>query len=461
MKTIVEPKEQIDKLWGRQRVNETEVYRLMRYVLRVDHDNRVLLHNVVTGRLVVLEQDEIEMVGKLPMRYEPVMDQLIAEHYLVPEDYDEHYQVINLRNILQKFYLAAAGKSQAITSYTILPTTACNARCYYCFEHGVQTVTMTEKVADDTVKFISDHCDADRKVSIRWFGGEPTVAVNRIDQICEGLSKNGISYVSSMTTNGYLFDEEMVSHAWTKWHLNDVMISVDGTEKNYNDIKAYVGAKDNPYKRVLRNVGLLLNQGIRVNLRMNFDLGNYQDFKDLLKEASERYQGNKLLQVYAFPLKGANPDKHGIIRHGSETWFDDTLVELNDMAREKGLFASERQLSALNYVTCNAGTSSFMVITPEGKLGRCTGIFYEEDQIVGNISDGFTDCDYCKKWIAFADPKECGNCKLFPSCVLVQKCPGRDRCFKKETYRQRGETIKRIFNHWLNRNCEKKGGNAE
>ena len=451
MRTIVEPKDQINRLWGKQRINKTEVYRLMRYVLQVNHNNKVLLHNVVSGQLVVLEKDEEEVVSILPHTYEPMMDQLIAEHYLVPEDYDEHSQVVNLRSILQKLASAYDNKTRAITNYTILPTTACNARCYYCFEHGVHPVTMTEQIADNTVRFISENCGSDRKISIRWFGGEPTVAVNRIDQICKGLNKAGINYSSSMTTNGYLFDEEMVSKAQDLWHLKDLMISVDGTEKNYNEIKSFVGVKDNPYQRVLRNVGFLLDAGIKVMLRMNFDLGNYQDFKDLLEEASERYQGNKLLQVYAFPIKGSNPDKNGKINHGSETWFDDTLVELNDMAREKGLFARRRDLPSLNYLTCNAGTPSFMVITPEGKLGRCTGIFYKEDQIVGSISEGFTECDYCKKWIPFADPKKCVKCQLFPNCVLIERCPGRDRCFIKETYRQYEETIISIFNHWLNR----------
>lgn len=460
MKTIVEPKVNIDKLWGKQRVNETEVYRLMRYVLRVNLDGNVLLHNVVTGHLVVLEQDEAETVKKLPQMYNPVMNHLITEHYLVPEDYDEHYQVVNLRDILLNFYLASNVKSQGITNYTILPTTACNARCYYCFEHDVRPVTMTEQVADDTVRFISEHCGDDRKVSIRWFGGEPTVAIDRIDRICYGLKKCGINYTSSMTTNGYLFDEGKVSHAKELWNLKDVMISVDGTEKNYNDIKAYVNAKDNPYKRVLRNIGLLLDKEIKVNLRMNFDLDNYQDFKDLLIEAGKRYQDNKLLQVYAFPIKGQYPDKNGKMNHGSESWFNDKLVELNDMAREKELFYRKRAIPSLHYVTCSAGTASFMVVTAEGKLGRCTGIFNREDQIVGNVTDGEIDSEYCQQWIPFADPEKCRKCCLFPSCVLIEKCPGRDRCFIKETLRQHEETIKCIFNQWLNRYQDNQGGNV-
>ena len=234
MRTIVEPKEHIDKLWGKQRIKDNETYRLMRYVLRADHDGKVLLHNVVTGRLVVLDKREAEMVENLPMTFEPIMEPLIAEHYLVPEDYDEHQQVVNSRNILRM--IADVHKQREIIYYTILPTTACNARCYYCFEQGCKTVTMTEQTACDLIDFIAEHCGSKRTVFLTWFGGEPTIATKRIDQICEGLNKAGVFFRSKMITNGYLFDEEMVAKAKKLWRLQALQICVDGTEKSYNRI---------------------------------------------------------------------------------------------------------------------------------------------------------------------------------------------------------------------------------
>ena len=445
MKTIVESKELIDRLWGRQTVHQEGIYRLMRYVLRVDDEGKVLLHNTVTGRLAVLEPEEAEALDRLPLKAEPVLEQLIAERYLVPEDCDEHDQVMKLRRVLNRLLAPGNSDLQGISSYTILPTTACNARCYYCFENGVRPVTMSEQTADAVVRFIAGHCGEEKKVSIRWFGGEPTVASNRIDQICRGLEEHGISYTSSITTNGYLFDEEMVSRAKALWHLQDSMITVDGTEENYNAIKSYVGVKDNPYRRVLRNVGLLLEQGIGVALRMNFDQGNAEDFPNFLEEVGERFGGNRLLQVYSFPIKGEYPDKSGRVCHASEAWLEKKLVELNDKARETGLFRNKKDLPSLNYNSCNAGTPSFMVITPEGRLGRCTGIFSREDQIVGNVADGVTDPDYCKAWNHFADPARCRDCPLFPDCVLIENCPGIDRCFRAETCRQYEETIKHIY----------------
>ncbi len=405
----------------------------------------MLLHNVVTGRLVVLDGTEAEALETLPSPYSPVMEQLVAEHYLVPEDYDEHKQMVNLRYILHKMYVSNVSHDDGIRNYTILPTTACNARCYYCFEHGVRPVTMTEQIADDTVKFIAEHCGKEKNVSIRWFGGEPTVAAHRIDQICQGLREKGVQYSSRITTNGYLFDEEMVSKAKELWNLTFAMISVDGTERNYNEIKDYVNAEDNPYQRVLRNIGLLLDQGVSVSLRMNFDVGNCQDFADLLQEAMERYPRKENLMVYAFPVEGTRPDKNGHVLHGSEEWLCEKFAELNDAARETGLFQRRRGLPSLFFASCQAGSLSSMVINADGKLGRCTEIFHEEDQIVGSVADGITVPDYCEAFARFTEPEQCGSCVFLPDCVLIENCPGPHRCFFKEWCLQYEDQIKRVF----------------
>ena len=220
MKTIVEPKEHIVKLWGKQRVHEKARYRLMHYVLRVDHGDTVLLHNVVTGQLIALTREESQLLEKLPTDYSSEVKQLINAHYLVPEDNDEHQQVNSLRTVLNR--LDEAERYPGITTYTILTTTACNTRCYYCYEQGSRIVTMNEKTANDVVTFIKDHCGPEKKVFITWFGGEPTLASDRITQICLGLQQEGIQYQSKIVTNGYLFDDEMVADAKKIWNLNFV-----------------------------------------------------------------------------------------------------------------------------------------------------------------------------------------------------------------------------------------------
>jgi len=414
-------------------------FRLMRYVIRVDNEHEVRLHNVVTGQLVILDQNEAEMLGRLPLQYCPQMEQLVDDHFLVADDYDEHQQVVNIRSILRK--LDAAKPKGNFRHYIILPTTACNARCYYCFEHGVKTVTMTKDTADKVTRFIANNSQDHKKISIMWFGGEPTVAANRIDQISAGLQDREIPFQSTMVSNAYLFDEEMVTKAKTLWNLQRIQISVDGMEDHYNEIKSFVNAGDNPFERVMRNIGLLLDAEIQVDLRMNYDLNNHMDFNTLLDYAKKRFGNNRKLQVYAYPVIGEYPDKSGELLHGNDEWREHRTVELNEKARESGLFSPKRELPYLHYTGCGADDDNSITINAQGLLVECPEHF-DETQTVGNLSDGITNVNLIQEWKKIADHEKCSKCVFFPRCVRLVNCSAGDKCYFQDRNRQYYDTIR-------------------
>ena len=451
---VVEPKKHIAALWSKQEIRDDETFRMMRYVMRVESGDKVLLHNVVTGQLAVLDQEEAAAIEKLPASYSPAMAQLAEGHFLVPLDFDEHQQVLKLRTIRRK--LEAAQQRTGIRHYVILPTTACNARCYYCFEQGVRTVTMTEETAEDVVTFIANHCGSSRKVSIMWFGGEPTVAASRISQISQGLRDRGISYTSTMVSNAYLFDEEMADTAKALWNLKRVQISVDGTEKHYNEIKNYVNARDNPYERVMRNIGMLTDREIRVDLRMNFDLYNHQDFTELLRQASSRFRGNQYLQVYAYPVIGEYPDSSGRILHGNDEWIAETAIRLNDLAREAEWYHYGTELPFLHHIGCGADDPNAVTVTAQGYLVECPEHF-EEDQKVGTVKDGIVNRKRVDDWREIADHAACTQCTFFPRCVRLKNCSAGDRCYFQDRNRQYQEAVKRQYSVW-EANSKKNGG---
>lgn len=427
MRTVAEAKLRLDQLWKAPAAREGETFRLMRYVIRFDHNGMVLLHNVVTGQLILLDQNEAELLKKLPCAYSTVMNALIDRHFLVPLSADEHRQVAGLRELLQK--LEDQKEKRGITEYTILPTTACNARCYYCFEQGIKTMTMSEQTAIDTAAFIQSHCEG-RKVRIKWFGGEPTVAAERIDRICEELRRRGVDFSSAITTNGYLMDEKMTERACSLWRLESVKISVDGTEENYNRVKAYVNADGSPYQRVMRNIGFLLDHGVHVELRMNFDQKNHQEFKNLLRDAGNRYQQNPQLDMYVhqineYPSCGTEQQ---IL--GDEQWFNERILELNRMAREAGMLHTKIELPCLKFGRCEAASENAVTILPNGELVSCpeqTG----PDQYKGNLKTGVTDAQLVRSWKRFADIEKCRECALFPACLFFENCSGKGRCFYK------------------------------
>ena len=443
--TLAEPQQRVVKLWGRQAAKPGETYRLMKYVLRVEHEGHTALHNVMTGQLVLLNDDEIRLVDSLPAAYSADMEALVADHYLVPEGYDEYKQLVSLRTILRK--LTPPVKN--ITHYTILPTTACNARCYYCFEQGSKIVTMTEQTAEDTVRFIAEHCGEEKKVSITWFGGEPTVAANRIDQICHGLQREGIAYTGMMYTNGYLFDEEMADKARDLWHLRGLQIVVDGTEELYNRIKNYVNPQDNPYQRVMRNIGLLLEREIRVAVRMNIDQINHDSFKEVAEELVERYPRQSNLMLWATPVIGDYSDGNADKRHADEVWLKNRMLELNDYAMSVGLAKQTTTLPSLKYQGCMADGDGCIVISAAGALVECAEHFRGTDE-VGNLVDGLTNHELITSWHRIAYEAICESCIFAPQCVRMANCSGIVRCSRQLQNNRFVQVIKEIISKNMN-----------
>lgn len=445
MTTIVEPKHYLEKLWGKQRIDEDQKYRLMKYVLRVDYEGQVLLHNVVTGQLVVLSEAEMALLDYLPLIYNHTMEQLVKDHYLVPEAFDEHEETVGLRTILRSLDSA---RIKPIVHYTILPTTGCNARCYYCYEQGIKVTRMSEQTAENIVRFIDKHRDKNKRIYITWFGGEPTTATDRIDQICYGLQDLGIEYQSDIVTNGYLFDEVMVRKAKKLWKLTFAQIAVDGVGESYNDIKAYVAVHDDPYERVMRNIGLLLENGISVQMRMNFSPQNHKQFKDLVEEARKRFFNHPLLSVTAHAVITEGNFSSNKPDHEKEKWLTTKLLELNGYGRSVGAKKLRSRLPSLSFVGCEADNDSTIGINPDGRLLRCLENLSEDDMI-GSVSAGITNTALAASWKEIFNAEKCIQCILFPHCMKMKNCHGGNRCLSDlDRIEEFSELAKKKFLEW-------------
>lgn len=284
------PDDKILKLWGKGKIKSDAKYRLMAYVLLFECNGVTLLHNCVTGQLIEIDAEE-NVLNQLPADYNNKLDLLIENRFLVPTEFDDKKAISQLRTAFKIMYA-----KKDIIAYTILPTTACNARCFYCYESGVEHINMSKQTAEKLVAFIKQH-NGKKPIEIEWFGGEPLLCVERIDQICQLLKENGVEFYSTITTNGFLFNKELVSHAKTEWNLKSAQITVDGTEEVYNKTKAYVNVNESPYKKVMENIGHLLKDEITVKMRMNLSKENGEDLKSLIEDVGVRFKGEKIYSL--------------------------------------------------------------------------------------------------------------------------------------------------------------------
>lgn len=297
--------------------------------------------------------------------------------------------------------------------FTILPTTDCNARCYYCYQEGWQPYVMNEKTAEATIEFIKRSIDDDDKVTVNWFGGEPLYNIPIIRKICSELrSSLGEKYVSTMTSNGSLITREIASEMKNEWNLKAIQITIDGLKARYEKVKNYIDNKS--FEDVIAAIGYCLNEGIAIKVRINIDKTNVNEMDKICAFLFERFGDNPLFAMYEACLTAEEATCH------SGSFFSENEYKniYNEFLRLRYKYAREKSLAAFIYpaifTTCAAKTNYSYVIDPRGKLFKCQHI-HDED-CVGNVWEGPVFNDAMAYFLnPNVDPK-CERCKFFPAC---------------------------------------------
>jgi radical SAM protein with 4Fe4S-binding SPASM domain len=432
MKVIIPTTPLIERVIGRQKRAEGQRYRLMTYVVQQPVDDGVLLYNTLTCSLVLLTPDEAADIT--------AQQELIDHWFLVPQDHDDRKAC---REICQMAAILTPA-AKAITGYTILTTTGCNARCFYCYEKGAKSVTMTAETASKVVRYIVAHC-GDEEVALKWFGGEPLVNVKVIDQICTELSEQGVTFHSSMISNGYLMDADMVQRAKDLWQLQYVQITLDGTEQTYNRVKAYVHQGVNAFERVLQNIGMLTAAGIHVSIRLNVDKHNIGEMATLVELLHQRFGTNEHLTVYSHVVYGERSPEDNAELFAQRMQLEQQIAQCG-YKRKQGL------AKAIKTHYCGADNDRSVLIAPDGHLGKCD--HYIDCEFFGHIDrEERNEAILLKFKERQTDIEACATCPYYPQCFLLTMCKIDIGCtpeYQQEHLHNMTEGMRNEYEHYLN-----------
>lgn len=429
MRTIVDANSIVSSVIGEQKSKDVD-YRLMKYILSVETEDGLLLHNVVTGQLILLSDEETEAISRLPGKAEDAAVPLIAAYYLVPVEFNEYDFVRGYRKVLQQL---EKNKPKPITKYTILPTTCCNAHCFYCFESNYEKLNMDEKTARKVADFIIRRADGN-KVELSWFGGEPTIASDRINEICQILREHEVNYLSGMISNGYLFTEELVRKAVEDWKLQSIQITLDGTEEVYNKTKSF-HVPESAYQRVLNNIQLLIDAGVIVTVLLNLDEHNRRDLYDLVDELAQRFSQTDNFRIASHVL--FNDEGYEKVHHTYDQ--EENLIRENyrliEYIRSAGLKGNvmgstrgKNYLPKLRYLYCMVNDSGAVVIGPNGSFYKCEHLENGQECTTG-LDGGCFDEKEIDTWFTSGEKPQCVDCPLFPECFVPKRCKDQENCF--------------------------------
>lgn len=338
---------------------------------------------------------------------------------IVNIDIDEQVKYWELHHLLRQIEYSI----DAIYRYNILTTTGCNARCFYCFEDGVEIKTMSPRTAEQVATYIYNNSLNDEMIELRWFGGEPLVNYKAIDIICSNLRKKGQLFYSTISTNGTLIGLPHIYNSLKKWNFKQVRLSFDGLKEEHNRRKNYLSIHD-AYTVTLENVDKLIAIGIETSIRLTFDENNLNDICKVAEVLIKKYKGNKLVKVYSrcifekLTTIAANNNLAQVKKLVEFKEFIDSLLFKN------GLY-DETKWQPIGYQPsfCAANNPNAVVIDPIGRLTSCETIT-PNTQFWGDITNGVTDDNEKNRWIEITPiKKKCKTCHFLPSCTTFSLCP--------------------------------------
>ena len=301
--------------------------------------------------------------------------------------------------------------------FRIWTTSKCNAQCFYCFEQGVKTETLTLDICDKVIDYISSFIHEGDKITIEWFGGEPLLNIAAIDKITKALKEKcdvkNAKYASYFISNGSLITPEIISKMESEWSTKYIQITLDGSRSAYNKIKNYFNPIKYNFDKVIDNILLFKNSKIRVSLRLNYTKDNYEDLIELLDYIGPKVKNSKNIMSYVYPIWSCtlSTDKNKFV---STVNADKNLLSIFDKILEYNLNEAKRLIRITRKVTsCKSCNIDSCTILPNGDIAKCSETFINT---YGTVEEGITKKDEYKNWSMHPLSTECRECVFLPIC---------------------------------------------
>jgi uncharacterized protein len=393
---------------------KTKTYKESAYNLVISEDeNQVVLYNTIFGSVCSFTREKYsDFYGKTDVPFYCLPNVVINQHFVVPTKVNEKEKLLERTD---RFIHSTEPKKLA---YVIAPTLACNYNCKYCFEKEYRaTDKMDSRVVQKTVEFIKDQvrlCKNIQRIDITWFGGEPCLCMDIIEQISvqliEFADANNIKYGALMITNGSLLSDEHAALLRDTCRVRRVQISLDGLRERYS---AYRSCAEVHFDNVIEHI-IRLSKVWCIDLRFNVDRHNAGEIKTLLDHLLSSDMNRDHVSIYFARVKDYSEDGGFAL---SNEAFAKVRNELMDFViAQGGRNALNVSLPAINTCGCGLMQNKSCLIGPGGELYRCDHCLGRPDHVIGNIEEGFFHNDADAAFLEMPIPEQCRSCKVFPIC---------------------------------------------
>lgn len=319
----------------------------------------------------------------------------------------------------------------------IAPTMACNMACEYCFEANKQG-KMSSRVVESIIDFIEKQAPDLDQVDISWYGGEPLLAFDIMEDITESVLELAKEYnfeykCEGIITNGYLLDKEKTD--WlAKMKTGQAQITIDGPSYIHDQKRPLKNGKKS-FDTIIQNIQYACDK-IPVVIRVNIDNTFTQEMiEELLHELTAAGLRNKVA-FYFGQLEPATTTCANISDNCYESKaFSKTEIQFYKTLLDYGFYIQKLPHPIMTF--CFAQLTNSFLVDHEGELYRCFNYAGDKDRSIGNIKDSVNLHHPEFNHLFAFDPFEnesCRACNILPICM--GSCPSRrgDRNIPEEEF---------------------------
>ncbi|MDD3821525.1 MAG: radical SAM protein [Bacilli bacterium] len=357
------------------------------FIIRVAENKQILLYNTFNSAIVIIEQKEYRYINSNLDNLDLLnknIKVLIKEEFLIDKNIDEKQQFLKA--------LQAEWQENKHFCIHILPTTACNFSCPYCYQCGIERDYFldTEKL-NKTINYIDNYLE---KKEMSWatliiHGGEPTVywepVIKLLPKINQVFKKYKVSYNTQIVSNGYNLTKEKID-LLAKYNWNRFQVTLDGPayiHDNRRKLKNGMGTFD----KIVENIRYAIenNKIKQVSLRINYDNNNIKYIPELLKYIKRNFDINRIILSFGFisnTIGDSEANKY-VLKHAIDyADIKDTYTKLYKIAIDLG-FAMD-DLFMFDGM-CTAKLDNAMVISADGNIYKCLSGVGRKEFVVNTI----------------------------------------------------------------------------
>jgi uncharacterized protein len=276
----------------------------------------------------------------------------------------------------------------------VMPTEACNFRCFYCYEDFL-VGRMPPKVVRGLERLLETRAPSLDHLTISWFGGEPLLERDLVLGLLEHVARlrarhPRLALESDITTNAWHLDrplfERMLALGVATWQ-----ISFDGP-KEIHDRRRKRADGRGTFDRIWSNVRALreVEGEFEIRLRVHVDRENREHLPRFLDQCREAFGEDPRFRMFLRPLSrlgGPNDARIAILAEEES----DALACARAQAEERGLgllaFEKEGEI-------CHAAWGNSFVVRADGRLSKCTvALAHPQNDIGRLLEDGTLEID--------------------------------------------------------------------